>query len=55
MEILVMIVLSFFFILLLIYTIFDVKLDLTEDGDLIAWYGRKERKFIYLIKNNDLW
>lgn len=55
MEILVMIVLSFFFILLLIYAIFDVKLDLTEDGDLIAWYGRKERKFIYLIKNNDLW
>ena len=55
METFVTILLSLFFILLMIYAIFDVKLDLTDDGDLIAWYGRKERKFIYLIKDDHLW
>ena len=55
MEIFVLILLLIFFILLLLYAIFDVKLDLTDNGDLIAWYGRKERKFFYLIKDNDLW
>ena len=31
------------------------KVELTENDDLVLWYGKKKRKYVILYKNDDLW
>jgi hypothetical protein len=40
--------LIFVFIAFIIHIIYAPALDITSDGKILLWYGRKERKFIVL-------
>ena len=41
-------------LLVILGAIFNCNFDDTPEGDLIMWYGRKERKHITLIRHNNL-